>query len=143
MRWSKWARQYSIGDMVAATMSDLVLSRMAINSPCSCAGTLNWSSVAWKSDIISLPLLLGYVHVRVCLLHRAARIRLGATCGPAHHFGDPILEPRLWHARPGLVDGRVGVEYVVDHQPFDKVVNHRGDGVDATQPRVQRRGILR
>ena len=38
-----------------------------------------------------LPLLLGNIEVRMGLYHGAARIHLGATGGPAHHFGDPVL----------------------------------------------------
>jgi hypothetical protein len=38
-----------------------------------------------------------------------------------------------------LVDSRVRVQPRVDHDPIDEVVDDDGDGVDASQPLVQRR----
>jgi hypothetical protein len=37
-----------------------------------------------------------------------------------------------------LVDARIRVQPVVDHDPVDEIVNDRGDVVDAAEPLVER-----
>jgi hypothetical protein len=65
---------------------------------------------------------------------------------PSARFADlfrhEVLEPRRRHAMVRLVDARIRVQPVVNHDPIDEIVDGGGNDVDATESLVER-GLLR
>src|ERR1700677_5086279 len=85
-----------------------------------------------------IPLRAGDERLALPLAHRAPRVGLRAARRPAHLLGDVVLKTLRRDAVVRLVDSRVRVQPRVDHDPLDEVVDDDGDGVDASQPRIQR-----
>src|SRR5262249_9471885 len=80
------------------TMSARVLSTIASNSACSCAGILNLSSVCLQIIHKRFPFRAGDFHVFVRFIHGAPGVFLRTAGGPADHFGNQVFESRRGHA---------------------------------------------
>src|SRR5271163_10378 len=86
-----------------------------------------------------IPLRAADEQLAVRVEHRAPRVGLRAARRPANLLGDVVLKTLRRDAVVRLVDSRVRVQPRVDHDPIDEVIDDDGDGVDASQPRIQRR----
>jgi hypothetical protein len=118
------------------TMSSFVLSTIASSSPRSRSGTPNFARVWWKSFMNASHSAPEMSSSRCA--SSMVRVGLRAARRPANLLGDVVLETLGRDAVVRLVDSRVRVQPRVDHDPIDEVVDDDGDGVDASQPLVQR-----
>jgi hypothetical protein len=73
------------------------------------------------------------------VFHRATRAPLGLSRRFADLFRHQLLEPRRRHSVARLVDTRIRVQPVVNHDPVDEIIDDRSNVVDAAESVVQRR----
>jgi hypothetical protein len=66
------------------------------------------------------------------------RVPLRPSARFADLFGHEVLEPGRQHAVVRLVDARIRVQPVVNHNPIDEIVDDGGDVVDAGESVVER-----
>jgi hypothetical protein len=57
----------------------------------------------------------------------STRVVLWTSGRVGEHLRHEVLEPRRQHAVVRLIDARIGVQPVVDHDPVDEVVDDGGD----------------
>ncbi len=72
------------------------------------------------------------------LFHRAARVPLRPPARFADLFRHQVLEPRRQHAVMRLIDARIRVQPVVNHDPVDEIVDDGGNVVDAAESLIER-----
>jgi hypothetical protein len=75
----------------------------------------------------------------VSFAHGAACVVLGATRCPANHLCDVVFEARRADPVMRFVNGSVGIQDWVVHDPINEVINHGSNRIDATETLIERR----
>src|SRR5713101_1699759 len=85
-----------------------------------------------------LPLHGGNLQMGMRVRHRLTCVFLRATCSPANHLRDQVLEARRRYAMVRFVYQGIGIQSRVYHDSVNEVVHHGSDAIHATKSVVER-----